>query len=516
MNAFAGAIQHVIDLALPRYLQNLPAIGALAPATGSNEMMAMSAHAAQGPAPWETGGGNKPPLLDADAIKKSQEFQTEYAKLIAQYQLDLDYQTRLRAAYDDSAAAVRALEVAHAGELAAEKVRQDAARLGITATQAQITAAYGLAAADEQAKKVVADYTAFQRPYDELLTKYREDIEYQDRLRAAYGQSAEAVRALQIAHAGEVAAMQEWNAAQKLGISISRDQLKAVYDLAAADEQAKLLAQEAKKGEDEFSKGLSEGLVKASDAFINATTNSRNLKSAWQELSQGALAFSDDIEKMIIKLLVINPLLNSLMGKKAGEPGALPTADTSKLFGGLLSNGGSAGPAGGGPGGGGGIGDLAGKAISGIAGYFKSPNSSETGSFADLGSLFGGLFASATSAGASTSDLADFAQSMMASDVVSGMPGMMSLVPGFATGGDFTVGGGGGIDSQMVAFRATPGERVMVRTPAAAGAASAGAQGPPTVNMTVVTPDANSFRQAQGQIMADAHRHLATAAARNA
>jgi hypothetical protein len=37
---------------------------------------------------------------------------------------------------------------------------------------------------------------------------------------------------------------------------------------------------------------------------------------------------------------------------------------------------------------------------------------------------------------------------------------------GFATGGSFTVGGGGGTDSQLVAFRATPGERVTVQTPA--------------------------------------------------
>lgn len=36
---------------------------------------------------------------------------------------------------------------------------------------------------------------------------------------------------------------------------------------------------------------------------------------------------------------------------------------------------------------------------------------------------------------------------------------------GFATGGSFTVPGGGGVDSQMVAFRATPGERVNVATP---------------------------------------------------
>lgn len=36
---------------------------------------------------------------------------------------------------------------------------------------------------------------------------------------------------------------------------------------------------------------------------------------------------------------------------------------------------------------------------------------------------------------------------------------------GFMTGGEFTVGGSGGADSQMVAFRASPGEKVAVQTP---------------------------------------------------
>lgn len=40
---------------------------------------------------------------------------------------------------------------------------------------------------------------------------------------------------------------------------------------------------------------------------------------------------------------------------------------------------------------------------------------------------------------------------------------------GFAGGGDFTVGGGGGTDSQLVAFRATPGEEVSVRRPGQGG-----------------------------------------------
>jgi hypothetical protein len=40
-----------------------------------------------------------------------------------------------------------------------------------------------------------------------------------------------------------------------------------------------------------------------------------------------------------------------------------------------------------------------------------------------------------------------------------------STLPGFAHGGSFRVGGWGGVDSSLVAFRATPGERVDVTPP---------------------------------------------------
>jgi hypothetical protein len=42
---------------------------------------------------------------------------------------------------------------------------------------------------------------------------------------------------------------------------------------------------------------------------------------------------------------------------------------------------------------------------------------------------------------------------------------IFGMLPGFATGGSFRVGGAGGIDSKLVAFRATPGEMVDVRRP---------------------------------------------------
>lgn len=46
--------------------------------------------------------------------------------------------------------------------------------------------------------------------------------------------------------------------------------------------------------------------------------------------------------------------------------------------------------------------------------------------------------------------------------------GTASLL-GYANGGSFNVGGAGGTDSQLVAFRATPGERVSIKTPGQQG-----------------------------------------------
>jgi hypothetical protein len=74
-------------------------------------------------------------------------------------------------------------------------------------------------------------------------------------------------------------------------------------------------------------------------------------------------------------------------------------------------------------------------------------------------------------------------------------------VAGFATGGSFMVGGSGGQDSQTVAFRATPGEKVTVSTPQQIrkgnGAENAsGTQSPPIVKHTTVNyVDPGLFRQ---------------------
>lgn len=54
-----------------------------------------------------------------------------------------------------------------------------------------------------------------------------------------------------------------------------------------------------------------------------------------------------------------------------------------------------------------------------------------------------------------------------------GLLGGIKNLFGFANGGAFTVGGAGGTDSQVVAFKATPGEEVTVRTPGQQGGGNA-------------------------------------------
>ena len=74
---------------------------------------------------------------------------------------------------------------------------------------------------------------------------------------------------------------------------------------------------------------------------------------------------------------------------------------------------------------------------------------------------------------------------------------------GFARGGSFQVGGAGGTDSQMVRFRASPGERVTVTPPGQGGGG--------TIIMNISTPDAASFRRSEGQITADMARMVGRA-----
>lgn len=81
-----------------------------------------------------------------------------------------------------------------------------------------------------------------------------------------------------------------------------------------------------------------------------------------------------------------------------------------------------------------------------------------------------------------------------------------SLFPGFATGGRFRVGGQGGTDSQLVAFRASPDEVVEVKTPAQQRQAGG------VFNFSFALPsDTVDYRRAGQQVAREASRYLQTA-----
>jgi len=72
---------------------------------------------------------------------------------------------------------------------------------------------------------------------------------------------------------------------------------------------------------------------------------------------------------------------------------------------------------------------------------------------------------------------------------------------GFATGGQFKVGGSGGTDSQVVAFKASPNERVTVETPAQQKESkNSGTVQNISVNFNVTSPNADSFNASRGQM----------------
>ncbi len=88
-------------------------------------------------------------------------------------------------------------------------------------------------------------------------------------------------------------------------------------------------------------------------------------------------------------------------------------------------------------------------------------------------------------------------------------------IPGLRTGGQFTVGGSGGADSQLVAFKATPGEEVTVTRPDQRPAGRERAERPIQINFNISTPNADSFIRAEGDIISRAQTQLRRSDIRN-
>jgi hypothetical protein len=93
------------------------------------------------------------------------------------------------------------------------------------------------------------------------------------------------------------------------------------------------------------------------------------------------------------------------------------------------------------------------------------------------------------------------------SDFIGSIVSGIGSLFGFASGGSFLVGGAGGTDSQVVAFRATPGERVSVTPPG---------QGAGGVNLVInFNSPVSSDRRSQQQQAAEVGTAVARATRRN-
>jgi TP901 family phage tail tape measure protein len=87
---------------------------------------------------------------------------------------------------------------------------------------------------------------------------------------------------------------------------------------------------------------------------------------------------------------------------------------------------------------------------------------------------------------------------------------LLPLGPSFRHGGDFTVGGPGGIDRTLVQFKATRGEEVSVRTPEQARQEG----GNITQIWNIESPDVGGFNRSRHQIMGQAGSGIAAARGR--
>ena len=201
---------------------------------------------------------------------------------------------------------------------------------------------------------------------------------------------------------------------------------------------------------EKFGDSLADLLVKGEDF-------SSGLKSIFKSLV-------DDIQKQFFKLAVINPILNGIFGASASRPGM--------------------GSQGGGASGLGGAGGLLGMMMGGSAANDNAPKEGLSKVADDFGeegriqsqnygkslaetnkkmgeaggkaaSNFSGLFA----------NMAGGVASAVGGGIGSFLGNAFADLLGFQHGGSFKVGGSGGRDSQLVAFKASPREKVSVETP---------------------------------------------------
>jgi hypothetical protein len=335
-------------------------------------------------------GGMGAPFADPAASKALKDYQNALDELTRSFDIDREHQQMLLAAYGQGNDEVRQAQVQIAGETAVQKLLNDAKKAAVQVTAEQISEVYAKATADERSKQITQDQINLNQKLAQTMPSYTEQLA---KARAAAQALLDPQQKLeqtlgdleQLLKRGDIS-FQEYAVASK----------QAADSIKKTDDESKKLAQE-----------IGGAVRQGASRFLDAMTQIGTSKSIVTDLGNAFLGLAQDIEKAILDVLILEPLIEGLKAEMQASGGF------SGLFGDFLSWFG---------GGGGGM----------------------------------------------------------------GPPTPSTYGPAYASGGDFVVGGTGGIDSQLVRFAATPGEQVSVRTP------GSGRSGTPVVNNTYIVNNSSA------------------------
>ena len=393
-------------------------------------------------------------------------------------QEDADYQAKLRAAYQQGAAAVEQVAAAHAADKAQLELLEAAQRDHVTATQAEINAVRDAAAANALNTKAAAE----QKQIEDALTASQN--KYSDQVTAVMTET-DGLTEKQNKLADVLGVLEQ----QLVAGDISWDEY--VQRAKAAQQVIDNIG--ANQGDSQFAKGLSSDLDTAIgkmtdfSAMMEEKQKTKGKDSIFAQLTQDANDFTASLEKLLLKLLIINPLLNTLGLGDQGSGKQLPT---------LFGNSGGGGTA----------------AASPFSAIGTEAISGGKSALSFLSGLFGGT--SAPTAGVDADSMTGATLNSELTDALSG--GAFGSLGAFAGGGDFTVGGSGGTDSTPVAFMATPGERVSIMSEVAnrgrlPGGDSGSRGGDIHLTQNISGVHSDTFRATKHQIMGDAVHAISTA-----
>ncbi len=220
---------------------------------------------------------------------------------------DLDYQQQLRTAYTEGAAAMRQLQVDHAGELAVYKLLDEAEAKHVQVSDQMLEVARQAAEADEQA---------------ELMASEQKTVT--DALAASIKKHDEALQAL-VATTDSLTP-KEQKLADTEGLLIEAFNRGLISALISSIEKSEGAAghdrrwfRQRMEGTDQRAFSDLTSLIGKATDFSTIMTNKAKGQSIFSQFSQDADDFVKSLQQLLLKLLIINPLLNAIgLGDQGG------------------------------------------------------------------------------------------------------------------------------------------------------------------------------------------------------